>query len=140
MLETIREYGLEMLTADGKMEATRQAHAESYLALAEAAELEWEGPQESVWFARLEHEHDNLRAAMNWLLERREAEMSLRLVAALWWFWQERNAYHEGWTFVERALEGSEAVASPVRAKADGRVTIIDIDEMVTHGTTPTSP
>ena len=111
MLETIREYGREALTAHGEVEATRQAHAVSYLALAEAAELEWEGPQESVWFARLEHEHDNLRAAMNWLLERREAEMTLRLGAALWWFWQERNAYHEGWTFLERALEGSEEVA-----------------------------
>ena len=44
-----------------------------------------------MWFARLEQEHDNLRAAMNWLLERREAEMALRLGAALWWFWQERN-------------------------------------------------
>ena len=77
MLETIREYGREALTAHGEVEATRQAHAVSYLALAEAAELEWEGPQESVWFAQLEHEHDNLRAAMSWLFERREAEMSL---------------------------------------------------------------
>jgi predicted ATPase/class 3 adenylate cyclase/DNA-binding CsgD family transcriptional regulator len=118
MLETIREYGREALTAHGEVEATRQAHAVSYLALAEAAELEWEGPQESVWFVRLEREHDNLRAVMKWLLERREAEMSLRLGAALWWFWQERNAYHEGWIFLEQALEGSEEVASPVRAKA----------------------
>ena len=118
MLETIREYGREALTAHGEVEATRQAHAVSYLALAEAAELEWESPQESVWFARLEHQQDNLRAAMNWLLERREAEMALRLGAALWWFWQERNSYHEGWTFLESALEGSEEVAVPVRAKA----------------------
>jgi len=118
MLETIREYGREALTVRGEMEATRQAHAAYYLALAEAAELEWEGPQESVWFARLEHEHDNLRAAMSWLLERGEAEMALRLCAALWWFWEWSDYTYEGWSFLERALEGSEEVAAPLRAKA----------------------
>ena len=44
--------------------------------------------------------------------------MALRLGAALWWFWQENGSYHEGWSFFERALEGSEEVAVPVRAKA----------------------
>jgi DNA-binding CsgD family transcriptional regulator/tetratricopeptide (TPR) repeat protein len=118
MLETIREYGRDALVAHGEMEATRQAHAAYYLALVEAAEQEWEAPQESVWFARLEQEHDNLRAAMGWLLERREAEMSLRLGAALWWFWRECGTYHEGWTFLERALGGSAEVARSLRAKA----------------------
>jgi len=118
MLETIREYGREALTAHGEMEATSQSHAVYYLELAEAAELEWEGTQESAWFVRLEQEHDNLRAAMSWLLERREAEMTLRLGAALWSFWQENSYFHEGWNFLERALEGSEEVAVSVRAKA----------------------
>ncbi len=118
MLETIREYGREALTVRGEVEATRQAHAVYYVALAVAAEQEWESPQEAVWVARLEQEHDNLRAAMSWLLKRREAEMALRLGAALWWFWQENGSYHEGWSFLERALEGSEEVAVPVRAKA----------------------
>ena len=102
MLETIREYGREALTVRGEVEATRQAHAVYYVALAVAAEQEWESPQEAVWVARLEQEHDNLRAAMSWLLERREAEMALRLGAALWWFWQENGSYHEGWSFLEQ--------------------------------------
>jgi predicted ATPase/class 3 adenylate cyclase/DNA-binding CsgD family transcriptional regulator len=118
MLETIREYGREALTVRGEVDATRQAHAAYYLALAEAAEQEWEGPQEAVSFARLEQEHNNLRAAMSWLLERGEAEMALRLCAALWWFWGWSDYIHEGWSFLERALEGSEEVAVPLRAKA----------------------
>src|SRR6266704_3022030 len=118
MLETIREYGREALTVRGEVEATRQAHAVYYLALAEAAEQEWEGPREAVSFARLEQEHDNLRAAMSWLLERGEAEMALRLCAALWWFWGWSDYIYEGWSFLERALEGSEEVAVPLRAKA----------------------
>jgi predicted ATPase/class 3 adenylate cyclase/DNA-binding CsgD family transcriptional regulator len=117
MLETIREYGREALTVGGEVDATRRAHAVYYLALAEVAEQESVGPQEAMWFARLEQELDNLRAAMSWLLECGEAGMALRLVAALEWFLLDSGYYHEGWTFLERALERSEEVALPVRAK-----------------------
>src|SRR5207244_2177961 len=97
---------------------THQAHAAYYQALAEAAEQAWNGPQQVVWFARLEQEHDNLRAAMNWLLERREAEMALRLGTALWWFWYAQAHLHEGWNVLERALESPEGVAVPLCARA----------------------
>src|SRR5712691_11176993 len=63
MLETIREYGREALAAPGEAEVTHQAHAAYYLALAEAAEQAWNGPQQAVWFGRLEKAHDNLRVA-----------------------------------------------------------------------------
>ncbi len=69
MLETLREYGLECLTASGEEEATRHAYSAYYLALAEVAEPELAGPQQSVWLERLEREHDNLRTALHWLLE-----------------------------------------------------------------------
>jgi predicted ATPase/class 3 adenylate cyclase len=95
MLETIREYGLEALAASGEMEATRQAHAVYYFTLAEKAELEFWGPQQAERLDRLEREHDNLRTALNCLLERGEAtesiEMALRLGGALWHFWRVRN-------------------------------------------------
>src|SRR5260221_6785578 len=55
---------------------------------------------------------------MNWLLERREAEMALRLGTALWWFWYAQEHRHEGWNALERALDRSEGVAVPVRARA----------------------
>jgi predicted ATPase/class 3 adenylate cyclase/DNA-binding CsgD family transcriptional regulator len=118
MLETIREYGRETLEASEEAEVTQRAHAAYYLALAEAAEQTWNGPQQAVWFARLEQEHDNLRAAMNWLLEQREAEMALRLGTALWWFWYAQAHLHEGWNELSRALEKSEGVAAPLRARA----------------------
>ena len=97
MLETIREYGREALEACGEAEVTHQAHAAYYLMLAEAAEQAWNGPQQVVWVARLEQEHDNLRVAMNWLLERGEAEGAFRLGTALWWFWYAQEHMHEGW-------------------------------------------
>jgi predicted ATPase/class 3 adenylate cyclase/DNA-binding CsgD family transcriptional regulator len=122
MLETIREYGLEVLTASGEMEITRQAHALYYLTLAEAAEPELAGPQQAVWLERLEREYDNLRVALGWFLERGEAgqsmEMALRLAGALWWFWEDRGHWSEGRDFLEWALAGRKGIAVPVQVKA----------------------
>jgi predicted ATPase/class 3 adenylate cyclase len=122
MLETIREYGLESLTASGEMEATRAAHAQYYLALVEDAEPELAGSKQAVWLERLEQELDNLRAALGWLLERGEGgprfEMALRLAGALRRFWEYRGHVREGWTFLERALARSKGVAAPVQVKA----------------------
>jgi len=128
MLETIREYGLECLTESGEMEITRKAHAAYYLALSEQAELELRGPQQVVWLERLEQEHDNLRTALQRLLEQAgdeeseqsigEREMALRLAAALWMFWWVRGHWSEGRNFLNRALSASEGTAASVRAKA----------------------
>jgi len=91
MLETIREYGLEALTASGEMEFIRQAHALYYVTLAEKAEPELGGQQQAEWLERLEREHENLRAAMQWSLEAGEdghsREMALQLGGALRRFW-----------------------------------------------------
>jgi predicted ATPase/DNA-binding CsgD family transcriptional regulator len=118
MLETIREYGLEVLASSGEMEATQKAHADYYLRLAEEAEPELAGPQQAMWLERLEREFDNLRAVLRWSLERGEAEqgieMALRLAAALRRFWEVRGHWSEGRNFLERALAGSKGVAVPV--------------------------
>ena len=69
MLETIREYALEAIKASGELEATRRVHAAYYLALAEQAEAEFEGPRQVRCLERLEREDDNLRAALRRSLE-----------------------------------------------------------------------
>jgi predicted ATPase/class 3 adenylate cyclase/DNA-binding CsgD family transcriptional regulator len=122
MLETIREYGLELLETSGEMEAMRQAHAEFYLQLAEEAEPKLGGLQQAVWLERLEQELDNLRAALWWLLEREEVEqsieMALRLAGALQRFWEVHGHWSEGRDFLERALSRSKGAAAPVQVKA----------------------
>jgi predicted ATPase/DNA-binding CsgD family transcriptional regulator len=122
MLETIREYGLEVLDASGEEQPMRQAHAHYYLALVEEKEPHLHGPEQAEWFDRFEQERDNMRASLHWLLERAEdrerIEMALRLGGALWWFWFVRGPVSEGWTVMSQALASSQEVAVTVRAKA----------------------
>lgn len=121
MLETIREYGLEILVTSGEVETIRQAHCAYYLRLAEEAELGIRSPQQTAWLAYLEREHANMRAALRWMLEHGQfepnREMTLRLAAALSEFWRIRGYDSEGQTFIEQALAAREGVAVAVRAK-----------------------
>ncbi len=120
MLEMIREYGLEMLTVSGEMELVRQAHAEFYLQLAEQAEPELKGSAQIEWLERLEQEHANLRAALEWLLGqgRTGGEPALRLGCALKYFWVLRGHSSEGRAFLEQALATRANVGSSLRARA----------------------
>ncbi len=74
MLQMLREFGLECLTNTGETEVTQQAHAEYYLTLAEEAEPQLRGTEQARWFARLEQEHGNLRAALIFLLEQAQVQ------------------------------------------------------------------
>ena len=115
MLETIHEYAREKLEDSGEAVETRRLHAEYFLALAEEAEPEFVGPDQIAWMDRIEAEHDNMRAALSWCMERRE-EWALRLAGALEVFWIARCHFSEGRRWSEEALTKVEEV-SPARAK-----------------------
>jgi predicted ATPase len=104
MLETIRDYATEQLIGSDEYELVRHAHAHYFLALAEQAEPELTGPHQADWLARLEGEHDNLRAALGWAREQNAAETALRLAGALWRFWYTRGYLSEGRSWLDQAL------------------------------------
>jgi tetratricopeptide (TPR) repeat protein len=119
MLETIREYGLECLTASGEEHAVWRAYADYYLALIEKVEPELVGPEQAVWLGQLEAEHDNLRAALHWAEARGEVETGLRLAGALCQFGLVRGYLSEGRERLARLLALAGLATRPmVRAKA----------------------
>lgn len=104
MLETLHDYSLERLQESGEEEAVRRLHAEYFLALAEAAELQVWRTEQQVWLDRLERDHDNLRATYLWLLNVSGVELCLRFVGALAIFWDLRGYWNEGITKIEAVL------------------------------------
>jgi predicted ATPase len=104
LLETIQQYAAEKLRVAGELAAIQQRHCWFYLRLAEAAEDQLSGAEQTRWLNILEREHDNLRAAIDWAGSQREPEAELRLVAALTQFWQIRGYWHEAREYLERAI------------------------------------
>jgi predicted ATPase/DNA-binding CsgD family transcriptional regulator/Tfp pilus assembly protein PilF len=118
MLETVREYALERLDDRGEADAVHRRHAYHYLRLAESADPELIGQQQSTWFSQLEQEHNNFRAALNWCQERRYAEVALRLATALWWFWAVHGHASEGREHLSSLLDQFRPAASARRPAA----------------------
>jgi predicted ATPase len=120
LLETVRQYGWEKLSESGEEGRVRGRHAGHYLTLAEEAEPELKGEGQVAWLERFEREHDNLRSALRWLLERGESEKAARLGWALWLFWWIRGHFAEGQRSMEQAVSvaGSAAIPASAQAKA----------------------
>src|SRR5207248_2594054 len=123
MLETIREYGLACLAAAGEMPALQRRHATYFLTRVEDGAPRLIGAGQVAGLARLEDEHDNLRAALRWAMDSGEVELGLRLAVALWPLWWVRGHLSEGRRWLEGLLaraahgEGRVPVAPSVRAQ-----------------------
>jgi predicted ATPase len=120
MLESIREYGSELLRVSGELEATARAHLEHYADLAVRAELEIRGPAQASWILRLQGEYENLRTALAWAVETDHTAAGLRLAGALCLFWEHSGHSREGLSWLERLLTDSGSVDLAIRAQALG--------------------
>ena len=109
MHEVLRQYADQYL--DGEREAIQLAHAHYYVALAEEAEQTLFSRAQVSWLRRLEAEHDNFRAVLQWTLERQHRVVALRLGGALAEFWDARGHLLEGTRWLEAALShGDQAL------------------------------
>jgi len=105
-LETIRQYALERLWEAGEAARLPERHWTWYTELVERAEQETFSPQQAAWFNRIERDHDNLRAALRYLLEGGRVGIAARIGAgALWHFWLYRGYLTEGRNVLERILQ-----------------------------------
>ena len=114
MLETIREFAVERLSASDEAWDLRTRHAEYFLTLAEEAQPHLRGDPKA-WLDRLEADNDNLRAAFDHLFEAGDPQLPVRMAAAMWRFWAMRGYAPEGRRRLERALA---ADTSPTLARA----------------------
>lgn len=104
LLETIREFALEQLQRHGEVEAARQRHYAFYLQYFRTVDEELRGPKTAVWFARLQREHDNLRAAVQWTLDRNRYDDTAWLILAAGWYCRMRGHWYEELGWIEAAL------------------------------------
>ncbi|WP_433562376.1 AfsR/SARP family transcriptional regulator [Nocardia sp. CA-151230] len=93
ILESVREYGLEKLTARGELDATRAAHTAYHLALAERAQPRLRGGDQLPWLRLLDTERDNLVAALRFSHDRGDAHTAARLGSALGMYWALHGAH-----------------------------------------------
>jgi predicted ATPase/class 3 adenylate cyclase/Flp pilus assembly protein TadD len=115
LLETVRQYARDRLLEAGEAATARDRHLACFLQLAETAERNLVGPEQAAWLNRLETEHDNMRAVLDWSVE---GETRLRLAGALHRFWLVRGHLTEGRARLEGALARGGGVSDAVRAKA----------------------
>ncbi len=104
LLETVRQYARDRLEDSGGSAAVRVRHRDYYLALAEEAHPKLRGAEQAEWLRRLEEEHDNLRAGLEWSLVEAGSKGGLRLCAALQRFWGTRGHFTEGRRWCTRVL------------------------------------
>jgi predicted ATPase/class 3 adenylate cyclase/uncharacterized protein HemY len=108
LLETVRQYSLDKLRESGEAEVVRAGHMEYFLQLTQAARPNRIGAEQEVWLARLETEHDNLRAALEWLFTQGRANEAATMVVALVDFWWQRGWIREGRDALARCLAMEE--------------------------------
>ena len=139
MLETIREFALELLARDDQLEAVRDRHRDWFLDLARRAAPKLTGTEQESWLGMLSAEHANLRAALGRTLQLGDAAGGLSLGASLWRYWLVRGHAREGADWLGQIL------ALPADASTDGlRATALtgagtlaqvlsDLDASTTH-------
>ena len=103
LLDTVRAYALERLTMAGGLMATRKAHTDYFVSLAEDARAGLRGPAWLTFLRRLQLENDNLWAALDYAREAADRTAVARLGAALGWYFMLAERVSEGRRFLELA-------------------------------------
>jgi predicted ATPase len=117
LLETIREYAMELLVAAGEADAVFDRHLAWAVALADRGWTEIWGPNAAAWFDLLDREHDNLRLALDHAAGAGNATLGLEVAHCLWPFWDVRGHYREG----QRRLQQLLSLADDAPSLARGR-------------------
>jgi predicted ATPase/DNA-binding CsgD family transcriptional regulator len=125
LLQTIHDFARRQLLDAGEGELVRDRHAAAFLVLAQSAAAEIEEAPRRETLDALERDHDNLRAALDWVLAKGDGESALQLVIALTHFWLIHGHFTEGLGWYRRVLASIPADRSPNRVRALGRLALL---------------
>ncbi len=115
MHELVRQYAAEQLAASGEAETIRQRHYNTYLQLARTADQQVRGAEVVAWFARLDAEQDNIRAAWQWVLDTKRFTAAAWLGVALCHTWHIRARWYEVAKMLEQVLPQRHKLAPDLR-------------------------
>jgi non-specific serine/threonine protein kinase len=120
LLEPVRQYAAQHLTASGEREQVASRHAAWYLSVAERAQPELRGPEQVAWLAHLDRDYDNLRAALGQADQSGDVEVLARLAVALTTYWEVRGTMSEGRRWLEPLLATDHAcpISPALRSRA----------------------
>jgi predicted ATPase/DNA-binding SARP family transcriptional activator len=110
LLEPVRQHAQRLLRTRGAESEARRRHALVYLQLAEQAGPELRGAQARRWFARIDANLDNIRAAFRWTLDGPGGiQNGLRVAGVFWRYWFSRGHLNEGREITRKLLIKAEA-------------------------------
>jgi non-specific serine/threonine protein kinase len=115
LLEPVRQYARQRLSASGETHAVRSRHAAFFLSFAARWETDanFGGPGRQTALSALEREQDNLRATLQWCLEYGDAEKGISIARALWTFWVIHGMYTEGRSWLAPLAALPDAAKDP---------------------------
>ena len=118
LLETVRDYARGRLVEAGEGDEALRRHRDWYLELVDqASPTFFHGPEPVDWLRRLDREHEDIRAALEWCLDQPgESRAGLRIASGLWRYWEIRGHLTEGRGWLERMLAAIGDDASALRA------------------------
>jgi len=116
-LETVHHYAEQRLRQSGELDALRDRHFEFvYSEFRDGLRL-LSGPAQIDSLRRMQREHDNIRAALEWgLSSTARAQQGIELATALIWFWVKRGLFEEGRRWLDRTVSLAGPGVSRARA------------------------
>ncbi|HRA47138.1 MAG TPA: tetratricopeptide repeat protein, partial [Thermomicrobiales bacterium] len=117
MLQTIRDYGLEVLAGSAEEATIRDRHLAWFVGLADEIRAGQTGPTSGQWLRRSETERENFRSAVRWAEQTGQASAAQEIASALPRYWETSGNFTEGRAWLEAALAiDDEATSSRARA------------------------
>ncbi|MCB0184522.1 MAG: hypothetical protein KDE31_09660, partial [Caldilineaceae bacterium] len=115
LLETIREFALEQLRAHDEVDILQHRHYAVYLQFFRTGDSHLRGAETTIWFARLSHDHDNLRAALQWTFNEKRYADAAWLLIAVYWFWHLQGNWYEKGRWLAQLIHHRQTLESDLR-------------------------